>query len=137
MLDKPPHDLGDNIPLMAQNEERYMGCSLTCSQTDAVDINISSSLCRDIIKGAITGKTNVVAQVSSVREYRTKRGKNPGQLMAFLCIEDSSGSLDSVIFPESYGKYRDLLIEGNTVLLVGEISKKENTSLIINKVSQL
>ena len=138
MLDKPPHDLRDNIPLIAQNEEKYMGCALTCSRTDAININFSSSLCRDIIKGAITGKTNVVAQVSSVREYRTKRGKNPGQLMAFLCIEDSSGSLDSVtIFPESYGKYRDLLIEGNTVLMAGEISKKENTSLIINKVSQI
>lgn len=138
MLDSPPHELKDNIPLLAQNEEKYMGCSLTCSKTDAIGANFSGSLCRDIAKGAIIGKTNIVAQISSVREYRTKRGKNPGQLMAFLCIEDGSGSLDSVtIFPESYGKYRDLLIEGNTVLMNGEISQRENTSLIVNKVAQV
>ena len=58
--------------------------------------------------------------------------------MAFLSIEDGTASLDSVtIFPESYKKYKELLVEGNTVLIDGEISKKENTSLIVNKVSQI
>ena len=138
VLEKPPHELKDNIPLIAQNEEKYLSCSLTCSKTDGFDINFSSSLCRDIAKGAITGKVKLAVQVNTVRQYKTKRGKNPGQLMAFLSIEDGSGSLDSVtIFPEAYQKYKDLLIEENTVLIDGEISKKEKTSVIVNKVSQI
>jgi DNA polymerase III alpha subunit len=46
--------------------------------------------------------------------------------------------LDSItIFPETYSEYKDLLTEGNTVYINGEISKKENTSLIVNKVTQV
>lgn len=138
ILDNPPHELKDNIPLIAQNEEKYMSCSLTCNKTDGFDMNFSSSLCKDIAKGSITGKVKLVVQVNTVRPYKTKRGKNPGRLMAFLSIEDGTGSLDSVtIFPEAYEKYKDLLIERNTVLIDGEISKKERTSVIVNKVSQI
>ena len=58
--------------------------------------------------------------------------------MAFVCAEDGSGSIDSLtVFPESYEKYKDLLVEGNTVYLKCEISKKENTSAIINTVQQI
>ena len=101
-------------------------------------MNFSSSLCKDIAKGTITGKVKLAVQVNSIRPYKTKRGKNPGQLMAFLCIEDGTGSLDSVtVFPEAYEKYKDLLVEENTILIDGEISKKEKTSVIVNKVSQI
>jgi len=138
ILDNPPHELKDNIPLIAQNEEKYMSCALTCNKTDGFDMNFSSSLCKDIAKGSITGKVRLAAQINTIRLYKTKRGKNPGQLMAFLSIEDSSGSLDSItIFPDCYDKHKELLVEDNTVLLVGEVSKKENTSIIVNKVSQI
>ena len=138
MLEDPPHELKDNIPLIARNEEKYLSCSLTCNKTDGFDMNFSNSLCKEIAKGTITGKVKLAVQVNTVRPYKTKRGKNPGQLMAFLSIEDGTGSLDSVtIFPEAYDKYKDLLVEENTVLIDGEISKKEKTSVIVNKVSQI
>ena len=138
MLENPPHELKDSIPSIAKNEEKYLSCSLTCSKTDGFDMNFSSSLCKDIAKGTITGKVKLAVQVNSIRPYKTKRGKNPGQLMAFLCIEDGTGSLDSVtVFPEAYEKYKDLLVEENTILIDGEISKKEKTSVIVNKVSQI
>ena len=95
-------------------------------------------MCKDISKGTIKGKVNLAVQINSLREYKTKNGKNPGQLMAFLCAEDGSGSVDSItVFPECYEKHRDLLIEGNTVLMIGETSKKDKTSLIVNQVSQI
>ena len=138
MLDKPPHDLTDSVNSIAEHEEKYMGCALTCSKIDAIDANFSNSLCKDVARGTIKGKLNLIVQINTVRPYKTKRGKNPGQLMAFISAEDGSGALDSItVFPESYQKYRDLLIEGNTVFIQGETSKKENTSVIINKVSQV
>tara|TARA_Y100001938_G_scaffold64504_1_gene89637 strand:- start:14261 stop:15820 length:1560 start_codon:yes stop_codon:yes gene_type:complete len=138
MLDKPPHDLKDSIPMIASGETEYLSCALTCSNADSFDINFASSLCKDIARGTITGKTRLAAQINTIRLHKTKRGKNPGQLMAFLSAEDGSGELDSItVFPECYDKHKDILIEGNTVLMSGEISKRENTSLIVNKVSQI
>ena len=137
-LKKPFYDLDDTAHSMSTDEEKYMSCALTCNKIDGIDLNIATSVCQDISKGLITSKVNLAVEINSVRTYKTKRGKNPGQTMAFLCVEDGSGSLDSVtIFPESYEKHRDLLIEGNTVLLIGEISKKDKKSMIVNKVSQI
>jgi DNA polymerase-3 subunit alpha len=137
-LENPFYELNDKASTIAIDEEKYMSCSLTCDKIDGIELNIVTSVCKDIANGTITGKANLAAQVISVRTYKTKRGKNPGQTMAFLCAEDGSGSVDSVtVFPECYAQHKDLLIEGNTVLMMGEISKKDNTSLIVNKISQI
>jgi DNA polymerase III alpha subunit len=72
-----------------------------------------------------------------LREYKTKNGKNPGQIMAFMSVEDSTACLDSaIVFPDAYEENKQLLYEGNTVIVMGQVSKKKDTSLIINKVSQ-
>ena len=57
--------------------------------------------------------------------------------MAFLSVEDSTACLDSaIVFPDAYEENKQLLYEGNTVIVMGQVSKKKDTSLIINKVSQ-
>ena len=76
ILDNPPHDLKDNIPFLAQSETEYLSFSLSCSKTDAFNINFASSLCREIAKGAITGKTRLAAQISTIRLYKPKRVKS-------------------------------------------------------------
>ena len=137
-LKNPFYDLEDKVITIASDEEKYMSCSLTCNKIDGIDVNIATYMCKEIGNGTITGKANLAAEIVSVRTYKTKRGKNPGQMMAFLCVEDGSGSLDSVtVFPECYEKHRDLLVESNTVLMIGEISKKDRTSLIVNQLSQI
>ena len=105
---------------------------------DGFDINFSTSLCKDVSRKTIRGKTHLAVQLNSVRQYKTKKGKNPGQTMAFIVAEDSSGVLDGItIFPEQYEQFKDLLIEDNTVVLSGEVSKKDGTSIIVNKVTQI
>jgi DNA polymerase III alpha subunit len=137
-LENPFYDLNDRAVTIATDEEKYMSCSLTCDKIDGLEINVSISMCKDLANGTITGKANLAVQIVSVRTHKTKRGKNPGQLMAFLCAEDGTGSIDSItVFPECYEKHRDLLVEGNTVLMIGETSKRDNTSLIVNQVSQI
>jgi len=137
-LRNPFYDLEDRTLSIASDEEKYMSCSLTCSKIDGIDLNVATYMCKEIGNGAITGKANLAAEIVSVRTYKTKRGKNPGQTMAFLCVEDGSGSLDSVtVFPECYEKHKNLLVESNTVLMIGEISKKDSASLIVNQLSQI
>ena len=137
-LENPMYSLDDDVQTIATDEQKYMGCALTCSLVDGFLTNFSISLCKDIYRQTITGKTHLAVQLNSVRQYKTKKGKNPGQTMAFIVAEDSSGVLDGItIFPEQYEQFKDLLIENNTVVLAGEVSKKENTSIIVNKVTQI
>ena len=69
---------------------------------------------------------------------KTRNGKTPGQEMAFLSVEDSSGGLDSVtVFPEAYQEHKNILLEENTVMLMCEPSKKEKGSVIVNKAIQI
>jgi DNA polymerase III alpha subunit len=42
-----------------------------------------------------------------------------------------------MVFPETFEQYKDLLVEGNTVLINGETSKRDKTSIIANKVKQV
>lgn len=137
-LANPMYGVKDSVATIAQDEENLMGCALTCSKVDDTEEAAYAIMCRDIANGAITGKANIVVSISSVRQYKTKKGKNPGQLMAFVCAEDSSGMLDSImVFPETFEQYKDLLVEGNTVLINGETSKRDKTSIIANKVKQV
>jgi len=137
MLENPPYSLEDSAQSIAENEEKLLGCALTCGKTDYLDNNLVNSVCKDVALGIIKGKVNLAVQINSVREYKTKKGKNPGQIMAFLGVEDSSGHLDSAtIFPEDYDKNKNLLVEGNTVLLVSETSKRDN-GIIIKDVQQI
>lgn len=137
-LAKPFYGVKDSVATIAQDEEKLMGCALTCSRVDDTEEASYATMCRDIANGMITGKTNIVISISSVRQYKTKNGKNPGQLMAFVCGEDSSGMLDSItVFPEAFEEYKDLLTEGNTVLISGEVSKRDKTSIIANKIRQV
>jgi DNA polymerase III alpha subunit len=137
-LDNPFYDLEDKAVTIAADEEKYMSCSLTCNKVDGLDLNMVTNLCQDVSSGVITKKANLAIEIVRVKIVKTKRGKNPGQQMAFLTVEDGSGSLeDVVIFPEPYEKYKDLLLDNNTVLLMGEVDKRKKTSFIVNQVSQI
>jgi len=56
--------------------------------------------------------------------------------MAFVKAEDSTGACDLVIFPEEFNKYKDLLMEGNTLLLKLDRSKNKD-SFIVKKCWQV
>ena len=136
IIESPPFDLTDHPNWIADVENKYMGVALTFSKTDAIQSAAVNCTCREIANGR-TGNVNLAIHINSLREYATKNGKNPGQIMAFLSVEDSTATLDcAVIFPETYGKFKEVLYEGNTVVAFCQVSTKKDTSLIINKVSQ-
>lgn len=137
-LKNPFYDIEDKLETIAIDEEKYMSCSLTCSKVDGLDVNTIINMCQDVSSNCIIGKVSLAVEIVRIKIVKTKKGKTPGQEMAFLTVEDGSGSLDSItVFPEAYDKYKDLLVENNTVLLIGEISKKDKGSVIVNQVSQI
>ena len=64
--------------------------------------------------------------ISEVKKYVTKKGKMQGAEMAFMCVEDHTGTLDTVtVFVEKWKEHKNVLYEGNNVILTGQTSKNK------------
>ena len=62
--------------------------------------------------------------------------------MAFLRVEDGTGSLDSVtVFAEKWEEYKGILYEGNNVIVCGTSSKNNkkghDDGIIVESVIQI
>ncbi|HHX76826.1 MAG TPA: DNA polymerase III subunit alpha [Firmicutes bacterium] len=66
-------------------------------------------------------EVTVAGMISSVKAIITKKGKP----MAFITIEDLTGSLEVIVFPELYEKYRSNLTEDRVMLIRGTVSSRE------------
>ena len=72
------------------------------------------------MKGALK-TVRTLAMVSNIREVVTKKG---GKLMAFALLEDSSTSMEMILFPEIYEKVKQLLLqEGEVFYITGQLQK--------------
>ncbi len=138
MLANPPHALHDTADFLAWCEEKHLGAALTCSKVDGCEKAVeANATCREVIQG-LTGYTVLAVEITRVKEVKTKRGKNPGQKMAFIGMSDSSCSIDDVvIFPKNWREYNGLIHEGNTVLVQGEKGPKKGDSFAVKKVWQI
>ena len=68
-------------------------------------------------------------EIVRLKQVKTKRGKDPGQDMAFLTIVDNA-----VCFPKTWSECKDAIYEGNVVLIHGE---RDNDSLVVQRVWQI
>ena len=77
---------------------------------------------REIIGGIIAEKT--------VKHTKTN------QMMAFLTVEDLFGTVEVVVFPRDYEKYRQYLEEDNKIFVKGRVSEEDDkaSKLICEKV---
>ena len=93
---------------------------------------MATSTCKDF---ATTKKrfASLAVDIVAMREFKTKRGG----MMAFLSVEDETGSLDNItVFSEPLTEHSDILFEGNSVLIEGKRDKKYD-SLIVDKAWQI
>ena len=70
-----------------------------------------------------------------LEEIKTKQLKN-NNMLAFTSIEDMSGKIPVTVFQMNYTKYRSLFALGNTVIMRGKISEREDrdTELICESI---
>lgn len=136
ILKNPPYSLIDTPEWIADNEHSILGTSITCSKIDGCDILNANTTCKEF-KNTKRPDIVIAAEIQDINIIKTKKGKNPGQEMAFITASDSTGSIDSIVcFPEQYMAYSHLLDTGNTVLFAGS-KNKDGTGLIIKKMWQL
>tara|TARA_Y100000310_G_scaffold118299_1_gene117166 strand:- start:82 stop:1365 length:1284 start_codon:yes stop_codon:yes gene_type:complete len=135
-LESPPYSLEDDPEWVSGTEEELLGACLTYSKVDSCDTSSANSTCKEFVNGR-SGKIILAVAIKSAREYQISKGQSKGKTMSFLTLEDSTCELDNAIsFPEEWSKYKHILFEGNTVLIIGERSKKKD-SFIVQKVSQI
>ena len=128
----PPYSLEDTPEWIADSEDAYLGCAITCSKIDMYDISMTNTSCKEF--KAMTTTSNVIlgGEISFINLTTTKNGKNPGSIMAFVTLVDTTGVLDSVIFfPEQYKKYKNILFDSNIIIVKG--AKAKGDGLIVEK----
>ncbi len=72
-------------------------------------------------------KTQVVGLISTLREIITKKGTR----MAFARIEDTTGSVEAVIFPDTFAQFERILKSEAALVLSGTVEREEEHTKII------
>lgn len=73
------------------------------------------------------GKAHVLGLVASLREIITKKGTR----MAFARLEDTSGGLEMIVFPDTFAASERVLKSDAPILVSGTIEKEEGNVKII------
>lgn len=132
-LDHPPYSLIDKIEWLSDTEESLLGTAISCSRLDSYDIDMTNTDCKTFSNSSNSKNIIIAGEIDSVNIVKTKKGKNPGQEMAFVGISDQYGSIDSVIFfPEAYFQYKHHLFMNNVLIFVGNKNKTMD-GLIVDK----
>ena len=70
------------------------------------------------------------------RRLTATKGRQSGRMMCFAQLEDLTGVIELVAFPDAYGRFAPLLETGKTVVIEGELSIQEDKepSVILQNV---
>ncbi len=79
-------------------------------------------------------QVRVAGLITNVKTTTTKKG----DLMAFVEIEDLSASLEIIVFPRTYVESKDMLQEGELILISGKVDGKdlERPKILANEISK-
>lgn len=74
--------------------------------------------------------------VTELREVRVKRGRMAGENMGIIKLEDPSGQIELVSFPEHYKEFSNLFKSGSPLLIRAELDFEEDKAkLLCGKLS--
>ena len=79
------------------------------------------------------GKDYILGGIASMVNIKLTRNN---QRMAFITLEDLVGSVEVIVFPRDFEKYKDLIEEGRKYIIAGKASLEENDAakLIAGKI---
>jgi DNA polymerase III subunit alpha len=79
-----------------------------------------AQMIKPVIENKI-GNPTLGGIVTKVKAILTKKGEQ----MAFVDFEDTTGTIEVIVFPSLYAKYKDLLVDGKILLVTGKLSDKD------------
>jgi len=73
-----------------------------------------------------------------ITDKKVKYTRN-NKVMAFVKLEDMYGSVEVVVFPNSYERYQQILIEDNIIIVEGraQITEGEESNIVAEKIMTL
>lgn len=118
-------------PLSQYEKELESATTTNCSEiAELSDDNRESdtNLCdgsRVILGGIIIKKQNKITKNNN--------------MMAFITLEDLFGTVEVIVFPKTYDKYKELLFEDNIVLIEGSLSvvEEDTPKLMSNRIYEI
>jgi DNA polymerase-3 subunit alpha len=123
-------------------EKELLGLYVSGRPADKIrDLLAHANNTTDIAKlkeeGGVNGKQiSVAGEIASIRKVVTKNG----QMMAIAQVEDwhdSAGSIDAVLFPRTWDKFQELVVEGNVAVLGGKLdTTRGDPQIIVDFVTQ-
>jgi len=72
-------------------------------------------------------KTRVAGMVSGIRPHQTKTGK----MMAWVTLEDLTGTIELVLFPRTWEKFQFALEIGGVIVAEGKVDAQSNPSKVL------
>ena len=94
-------------PLDAYDEPKKYGASLISQILDNYEAQPKK-------------KAQTLAVINSIK-IRTDKNSNP---FAILEVEDKTSSISVLVWSEQYAQYKDILLEGNVLLITGKVNRK-------------
>jgi DNA polymerase-3 subunit alpha len=130
-LEAKMYNTADDPAWISANEVNLMSVSLSSHVLDDYD-SFGDTTCKEMYDGK--GSGTVCAHITSVRETVTKNGKNPGQKMCFIKLEDKTDAIDGVCFPGVFSKSQDIIYVGSVVL--AKVKKGQGKGVIVDSLSK-
>ena len=87
----------------------------------------------DILQTTKDMSVTIVGLIQDIKRIRTKKG----EAMAFITVQDETGSLSITLFPEEYAKFNSLLKEQEMLVISGKSERRNGRSQIITKHMEL
>lgn len=135
MINDPPQSIKDTPRWIIIQEKDLLNIPLTYNMMDLVSLVDTSHNCKQFHDLDQDTECTILAQITEVKEWKVKNGKNKGKPMCGLKLEDNTSKIDGVAFSEFWHNNRDSLYVGNILVLSGK--KSERKSLIISRIHNI
>ncbi len=127
----------DKKELLAKEKEMlgiYISGHPLDEYIDIID-TVANTTSLDFIRDEETGQFKVMdkhqykigGMIDAISIKTTRKGDN----MAFITLEDLYGTVEVVVFPKDYAKYRQYLVKDNKVMVYGNASVTEEEAKIL------
>jgi len=119
-------------------QKELLGVNLETHPLELVSDQINTAGAINTLEAA--GQIGRQVTVAGVRQTSRRSRTNRGEIMMFLTLEDLSGMLDVILFPDTYRQARDIVASNNPFLVTGTIeldTARSEVYLRAEKVSGL
>jgi DNA polymerase-3 subunit alpha len=118
-----PEEWDDDEKL--RREKESLGFYITGHPLDRFTEEIrqfANTTTQDLLNIQDKSVVKLACLVNSIKVKRTRRGEK----MALINVEDKSGFVEVVVFPDVFGRYGPVLNEDRPILITGEVEAGEN-----------